>query len=127
MASEALTFPWRKPDGCSGHAHGHPSRSLLKGLPGPGWTGHRSARRARLKKNTAGSSAARGIHDAFRLFPAGTASRGPPNQACTWPGAAVRQRSSPSLTRTRRSKRIGATPVAKARGLRAKGDDHHLE
>src|SRR5215813_4296184 len=41
-----------KARGFSGNAHGNPSRSLLKGLPGPSWTVHRIARRARLKKTT---------------------------------------------------------------------------
>jgi hypothetical protein len=100
----SLTLPRAKARGCSGTAHGAPSRARLRGLPGPSGTVRRSARRARLT-TTAGSSAAPRVQDAFRLFPTGTASRGAPTPACRWQGADVRQRSSPALARQRHANR----------------------
>jgi hypothetical protein len=44
-----------------------------------------------------------------------------PNSIENWQGACVRPRYSPSRARKRQSNRIGAIPMAKARGLRAKG------
>jgi hypothetical protein len=75
MTGAMLTLPMATARGCSGHAHGHPSRARLTGLPGPGGTVRRIARRARLYNNS-GSSAAPLVPDAFRLFPTGTAYRG---------------------------------------------------
>jgi hypothetical protein len=81
MHGVSLTFPLAKARGCSGNAHGHPSRSLLKGLPGPAWSGHGIARRA--MRNTAGSSAASRVQDGLLRFPTGTADRGEPQERPT--------------------------------------------
>jgi hypothetical protein len=79
-----------KPDGCSGYAHGAPSRSLLKGLPG--WTGDRIARRARLDNNS-GASAAHLVHHTVLLFPMGTMARGTAKQHASIGEAHVSYRS----------------------------------